>query len=107
MSKAHSGKLLTEEHKRRIGAAHSGEQHWNWKGGVSGERYPYDWGAIKKLVHERDGGKCLDCGTTDFSPNRVPDVHRVDGDKSNIELDNLVSLCRSCHIIAEHAGPVL
>jgi len=37
------GRHLSEEHKRKVGIAHSGERNYNWRGGVSKNRTPlYD-----------------------------------------------------------------
>jgi hypothetical protein len=79
-----------------------GENHWNWKGGKSFERYSQGWSeVIKEQVRERDGYKCIDCGIPQEQLNMKIgnlDVHHLDLDKKNHTLDNLVSLCRGCHI---------
>ncbi len=46
----------------------------------------------KKEVKELDGYKCVKCGNeTDLL------VHHIDGNKSNSLINNLITLCRSCH----------
>lgn len=56
----------------------------------------------KKHVLDRDGHKCTDCGK-----KKGLIVHHIDGSGSfetpNNDMDNLVTLCRSCHM-RHHAG---
>lgn len=56
------------------------------------------WEKLRKQVFERDGGKCVRCGST----NRLTAHHvipwRISHDDS---LDNLVTLCGVCHPIVE------
>jgi hypothetical protein len=46
-------------------------------------------------------GECIKCGMSNDKHNEVNgrnlDVHHMDGDTSNNELDNLKVLCRTCH----------
>jgi len=42
---------------------------------------------------------CLNCGE-----NTYVEVHHIDGDKSNTDLSNLVSLCTSCHVNHHNSG---
>lgn len=42
--------------------------------------------------HDKNSHACCDCGTS------VPlEVHHIDGNPFNNELNNLVALCHSCH----------
>lgn len=94
----------SEEWKRKIAegvkAAHargdfgelSGEKNPNWRGGISFEPYGLGWTIKRKrFIRERDGYKCAVC---DVSGNIV---HHIDYNKKNHELDNLITLCKSCH----------
>ena len=47
---------------------------------------------LKWKIKKRDGYKCAECGGTDKLL-----IHHIDYDKSNSEMDNLITLCRSCH----------
>lgn len=47
--------------------------------------------------------KCADCRTDDV---RVLEVHHVNRDRKNNELDNLVVLCANCHKIRHHKRAV-
>jgi len=68
-----------------------GKDNINWRGGTSS--YPSKW--TWKLKHEvlaRDNNKCQVCGT---EVDLV--IHHVDFNKESCSLENLISLCRSCH----------
>ena len=72
---------------------HKGKNHYNWQDGKSIEPYSVDWTeTLKRAVKERDRFTCQICGKQD---NLV--VHHIDYNKKNCELDNLITLCRSCH----------
>ena len=64
-----------------------------WGGVVGPDRE--EWLLNAQLAKERDGGRCQRCGTT-----RNTDVHHiVHRDRGGEhELDNLITLCRSCHL---------
>jgi len=49
----------------------------------------------RELALERDFHKCTVCGKTHHEI--MLDVHHKDRIKSNNELENLVTLCHSCH----------
>jgi len=117
MRKARLGTKLTEETKRKIGMAHTGqkngfygkrhseaarmimsllktgERHPAWNGGSSFLPYSPEFGKrIKKYIKMRDGYACQICG----KGNRLS-VHHIDYDKLNTDEYNLISLCQSCH----------
>ena len=81
-----------------------GENHWNWKGGISKllyplrYLYPQEWNSeLKRKIMERDEFKCYHCGF-----NRDLIVHHIDQDKLNCKENNLLTLCRSCHTKLHH-----
>ena len=93
------GKLHTEETKRKISLSESGEKHYNWQGGKSFEPYSLGWNkTFKEQIRFRDGYKCQVCGCSEVENGEKLSVHHKDYDKKNIVIDNLISLCRSCHI---------
>jgi len=53
----------------------------------------------RKIAIERDGHKCQECGASEALV-----VHHIDKDKGNNGIDNLITLCRSCHTPAIHKG---
>lgn len=74
----------------------SGENNPNWKGGT---RQHYREKAIKEY-----GSACQMCG---FSNPFSIEVHHIDEDRTNNELDNLIVLCANCHLIAHEGNSVL
>lgn len=74
------------------------ENNPNWRGGKSFEPYPLGWTrTFKEQVRLRDKYQCVLCGKPEVENNRRLDVHHIDYNKNNLQLDNLVSLCMSCH----------
>ena len=53
---------------------------------------------LKLEVYEKYRGKCAKCSST-----KILHTHHVDGDKSNTVLENLILLCKKCHL-SEHGG---
>ena len=84
---------LTDEQREHYAEVNRGENNPNWRDGAS--QLPYDFrfnGILKDRVKERDGYCCQYCGT----PFDLV-VHHRDWNKMNSNIDNLVTLCRSCH----------
>ncbi len=99
MSLAHIGKIKTEGHLANISKALTGKyigaQNNNWRGGLS--RLPYGFGFtkhLKKKIMLRDEKTCQLC--FDKHPLRFA-VHHIDYNKNNHNLENLITLCASCH----------
>lgn len=80
----------------------SGEKNSQWQGGKSFEPYSIDWTDIlREAIRTRDNYICQICGIHQdeldgFS--KLLDVHHIDYDKKNCNPNNLVTLCRSCHL---------
>ena len=86
----------TEEHKRKISKNRKGKcvgaQHPHWNNGSSFEPYSLDWTkTLKQNIRERDKYTCQLCGQF----GNV--VHHIDYNKKNCNLENLITLCVSCH----------
>ena len=80
----------------------TGEDHWNWQGGITQTRYPRSrstpaYNAWVKAVHERDNYKCVICGSTEKL-----NAHHIKSWKEYPELryniDNGITYCQACHI---------
>ena len=84
---------LSAETKERLRLANLGEKNPNWRDGAWQQPYPDTFnGHLKAAVKERDGHQCQLCATPwDLL------VHHKDWDKMNSQIDNLITLCRSCH----------
>lgn len=82
----------------------SGENNVRWKGG----KFPYygpNWRRQRRRARKQDGYACQFCGATEAELGRQLDVHHVipfrkfgiERYKEANHLDNLISLCHSCH----------
>ena len=60
------------------------------------------WERLRLAVLQRDGYTCGDCGKT---AARF-EVHHRDKNALNNSLDNLLTLCRGCHIRVHSTGTV-
>tara|TARA_Y100000310_G_scaffold129488_1_gene128627 strand:- start:111 stop:611 length:501 start_codon:yes stop_codon:yes gene_type:complete len=76
-----------------------GENHPNWEGGKSFIPYPLGWTrTFKEQIRYRDKYTCQKCGIPEVESARKLCVHHKDLDKNNLEVNNLISLCLSCHM---------
>ena len=86
------GMNKSKEHIKKL----SGENHWNWRGGVSYEIYSFDWTkTLKQSIRERDKFTCQLCGK--LQKERAFCIHHIDYNKKNCNPNNLITLCMSCH----------
>jgi hypothetical protein len=89
-----------------LDVSHFKGQGWN-KDNFDYSRFKYgnkikSADALKAITFLR-GHKCENCGFTEWLENPVPlEVHHVDGDELNSELDNLLLLCPNCHALTEN-----
>ena len=91
------GKKHTKDTKDKMKKAKIGENHNNWQGGKSFESYTIDWTVtLRKSIRERDKYICQLCNK--IQGDKTHDVHHIDYNKKNNNPDNLITLCRSCHI---------
>lgn len=75
-----------------------GEKCHFWRGGISFEPYLPEFNTeLKRFIRERDQFTCQLCGITEELVGQKLDVHHIDYDKTNNEVINLISLCKSCH----------
>jgi len=93
-----------------------GENHPRWRGGYADPNYGPNWRRQRRRALKRDQHRCQDCGITEathierFAENlsvhhktRLLDF-QADGEidyKAANKLENLVSLCRRCHMDRE------
>lgn len=98
-NKSRSGQKRSESEKRRTSFAQSGEKNHQWQGGISFEPYGTDFNdRLKEQVRERDNWTCRECSYTEVQLNYKLNVHHIDYDKTSNNTDNLISLCKSCHM---------
>jgi 5-methylcytosine-specific restriction protein A len=82
-----------------VGKWNLGRKPWNYIDGRSKtmgpERYGDDWDKIRYLIYLRDKFTCQDCGIKGIRldvHHKIPFLISFDN-----SLENLISLCRSCH----------
>ena len=92
------GKKIGYQAKRCGSCSQIGKLAYNWNNGSSFEPYPIDWTAmLRETIRVRDNHQCQICGKSTKKNGRKLDVHHIDYDKNNLNPDNLISLCCSCH----------
>ena len=83
----------------------SGENHWNWKGGISSEREviksSIEYHKWRKSVFTRDGYTCQCCG----KKNTYLEAHHIknfsDFPELRFDIDNGITLCSDCHSLSK------
>ncbi len=89
----------------KIGRKHSIETKRKMSltsGGTGISRENSEYGAefdnsLKEQVRFRDNYKCKECGCSQVENGRQLDVHHIDYNKKNNNMNNLIALCISCH----------
>jgi len=96
---------LTEEHKKNLKLSHSKEKHYNWQDGKSFEPYGIEFNnQLKEFIRKRDNFRCQQCFRnqdelfTKKGRRYKLMIHHIDFNKRNNNPNNLISLCRNCHI---------
>ena len=57
------------------------------------------WADFKEKIKER---KCESCGLTEWKGEEIPlELHHIDGNHFNNDLDNLQLLCPNCHSLTD------
>lgn len=104
-----TGKKHSEETKKKISLTlinnYIQENHYNWQGGKSKEEYGFEFNNfLKEKIRERDEYKCKICGIKQRdlidSNNKKYSliIHHINFNKKDNNINNLISLCRRCHI---------
>ena len=89
------GKRHKEETLNKI----SGENNHGWNGGSSYIDYPKEFNnRLKEKIRKRDKFTCQECGYTQKQLGYTLHVHHIDYNKKNCNENNLISLCRTCHM---------
>jgi len=87
--------------KKCLAKHKTNENSKNWKGGITSEtkkiRASEDYNNWRKLVYARDNWTCQHC----FIKQKYPVAHHIktfkDYPELRFEVDNGMTLCRSCH----------
>ena len=89
-----------------LNTSHFKGQGWN-KNNFDYSRFRYgnkikSSQALQAIVALR-GHKCENCGLTEWLDNPIPlEVHHLDGQELNSELENLILLCPNCHSLTDN-----
>lgn len=76
-----------------------GKNNPNWKGGVSFDPYGVEFNSsLKEQIRFRDGYKCKICGCPQIENGKSLSIHHIDYNKLNNNFNNLISLCKNCHV---------
>lgn len=68
------------------------------------------WREVRREVLDRDDYRCQKCGVTSIELGQNPDVHHIkpvrtfDNPQEAHSVNNLISLCKSCHMQVEHGN---
>ena len=58
---------------------------------------------LKNMLIYKRGYRCENCGNSEWGDTQIPlEVHHIDGDSLNNEIDNLQLLCPNCHSITSN-----
>lgn len=85
-----------------------GENHHQWQGGEIA--YGKNWWGLRRQALERDDHRCQHCGASAVELGREPDEHHLtpvrefSRPEAAHTLQNVISLCRSCHRHAEEGN---
>jgi len=75
-----------------------GELSSLWCGGKSFEPYGIEFNKeLKEQIRKRDNFTCQECDINQKQLGYKLSIHHIDFNKKNNSVDNLISLCKSCH----------
>ena len=90
------GKRWFLTNKQRLNK--SGKNNPAWKGGISKLPYGIEWTKLlKENIKIRDNFTCQECSKHQSKHKHSFHVHHIDNNKFNNKMDNLITLCPSCH----------
>ena len=96
---SNKGKKFSKEFKEKARKRWLKDKNPSWKDGISFEKYGYDWtDVLKDSIRQRDNYVCQECGIHQDELSYRLHVHHIDYNKKNCNPNNLISLCRKCHL---------
>lgn len=105
LSKSHLGHKVAKEVKEKLRKKNTLSKHPQWQGGKSFEPYGLVFNEnLKEKIRQRDKYRCQECfrhRNELFSRTGKKyklHIHHIDYNKKNNNEQNLISLCRSCHL---------
>ena len=89
------------EHPNGLGRNNKGENHWNWKGGITPEnqigRASSGYTKWRMAVFQRDDFTCACCGTVGGRLNAHHIVPWAEDKSLRFDINNGITLCEKCH----------
>jgi transcription elongation factor Elf1 len=76
---------------KKISATQQGIEISEWKGFIRVQKYSREFYKLRDFIKLRDNFTCQ------FCKKLGTDIHHIDYKKENNSLDNLITLCHSCH----------
>ena len=83
--------------------------HWTYDRGWSRGQQLKDWSKytrvanLKKHLKKSRGVRCESCFLEKWKDCDIPlEVHHIDGDRTNNEINNLQLLCPNCHYLTDN-----
>ncbi len=77
----------------------TGDLSHSWMGGKSLEPYGIEFNKqLKAYIRWMDNYRCQECGYTERHLGYKLQIHHIDFNKKNNNINNLIGLCRSCHM---------
>jgi len=81
------------ETRKRISIAQRGINISQFNGFIRVQKYSIEFFRLRDFIKERDNYRCQYCGD---NKSRL-DIHHIDYNKDNNFINNLITLCASCH----------
>jgi len=97
ISESEKGKIISLKQRILHSTLWSLNKNPKWNNGSSFQKYPKKFTEIKSKIRERDKKLCRFCGKTEIQNGKQLDVHHIDYNKTNNNINNLISLCMKCH----------
>ncbi len=95
------GRPLSLSHRKSISNSLKGELCYNWKDGISIQKYPREFYLKRDNIKKRDNYTCQVCFDSEENELKVFKrkllIHHKDFNKFNNESSNLITLCLLCH----------
>lgn len=80
-----------------------GDNHPNWAGGKSLEKYCAVWRDedYKQDIRKRDDNKCLNPYCSSKNPSKL-NIHHINYNKKDCHFKNLITVCHGCNTKANY-----